>query len=332
MRPIKFTLDFVSMSFVVKLGLLLSVYFLGLSEAYALGFREHGMGDACYFIRQKSSLSLCHPANVAREDDQFFYGNFLFSEGVYQSENWKQVIDGHAKPEQVASLLEDDRISYLMSETNLGVVGRSWALGFKPYELWVKTRIQNPSNPYAQIDAGFAQVLDLDFGHYINDELSIGVKVEAAEMKILKQSFFVTDLLLEGEPVDLDPNQVDNVALSPGMAFEPHDAWGDARYSVLWKQSYIDNAGTLYAGVSFVNDFTIGALEWGAGTKLEKSVGAKPQVFTHYKMGITTLTTSLAAAEQTYGAFVKFKSFDSGLSYFVNHDDRSMLFQMGFTL
>jgi hypothetical protein len=310
----------------------LFIFALSSNFAVALGFRENGMGDACYFIRQKDSLSLCHPANLARSDDQFFYGNFLFSEGVNQSENWKRVIDGNAKPEQVASLLEDNRVSYLTSETNLGIVGRSWALGFKPYELWVRTRIQNPSNPYAQIDAGIAQVLDLDFGHFINDELSVGIKVEAAEMKILKRSFFVTDLLVENPDDANHPKQVDNIAFSPGIAFEPSNAWGQARYSVLWKQSYVNNSGTIYAGLSFLNDFKFGSLEWGAGTKFEKSIAPTPQIFTHYKIGITTLTTSLSSDEQTYGAFIKFKGFDSGLSYYMNSDDRSLLFQMGFTL
>jgi hypothetical protein len=302
------------------------------SEAFSLGFREHGMGDACYFIRQKNSLSLCHPANVAREDDQFFYGNFLFSEGINQSENWKNVIDGDAKPEQVASLLEDHRLSYLTSETNLGLVGKSWAIGFKPYELWVKTRIQNASNPYAQIEAGYAQVVALDFGHYLTEELSVGLKVEAADLKTLNRSFFLTDLLLEDSTVDLKPKHTSNVALSPGVSFEPENSWSQARVSVLWKQSYVENLGSLYSGVSFLNDFKVGSLEWGLGTKLEKAVPAKPQVFTHYQLGVTTFTTSIAAVEQTYGAFVKFKGFDSGLSYFVNSDDRVLLFQMGFNL
>lgn len=309
---------------------LLPFVFLFSSSVFALQLRQHAMGDACYLLRQKTSTGLCHPANVARDDEQFFYGNFLFSEGMHQTENWKNVVDGNAKPQQVISLLEDDRVSYLTSETNMGLIGNSWAITFKPYELWAKTRIQNPSNPYAQISAGFAQVLALDFGHYINDSLSVGVKVEGAQMKTLERSFFLTDLLIDGQ-VDLKPKKETNIVLSPGIAFEPEEAWGSARYSVLAKQSYVDNEFSFYSGVSFQNTGILGAVEWGAGAKFQKSE-VKPQAFTHYTLGITTITASLSAEEQTFGAFLKLKSFDSGLSYYVTDSDRALLFQMGFSM
>ena len=212
----------------------------------------------------------------------------------------------------------------------MGLVGNSWAVTFKPYELWAKTRIQNPSNPYAQISAGFAQVLALDFGHYLNKELSVGVKIEGAQMKTLERSFFLTDLLIEDE-VNLKPKQESNIVLTPGIAFEPENAWGAARYSALAKQSYIDNEYSFYGGVSFQNEVILGTLEWGAGTKFQKSE-VKPQAFTHYTLGITTITASLSTEEQTFSAFLKLKSFDSGLSYFVTDDDRSLLFQMGFSM
>lgn len=308
------------------------IFLFLMNQSFALSLREHAMGDACYFIRQKSSFSLCNPANVAREDDQFFYGNFFFSEGVHQSENWKNAIEGNAKAEQIVSLVEDNRISYLTSETNLGLVGKSWAFGFKPYELWVQTRSQNPSNPYVQIQAGLAQVLTLDFGHYLNNELSAGIKVEAAEMKILNRSFFITDLLTENNSVDLEPQKRSHIVVSPGFSFEPENAWSDARYSVQWKQSYVDYSGSLYTGVSFLNNFKLGLIEWGLGTKFKESEDVKPQAFTLFQLGITTLTASLASAEQTYGAFIKLKGFDSGLSYFVTDHDRTLLFQMGFTM
>ena len=42
------------------------------TQAHALMMQEHALGESCYFLRQKNSVSLCHPANVAREDDEFF--------------------------------------------------------------------------------------------------------------------------------------------------------------------------------------------------------------------------------------------------------------------
>jgi hypothetical protein len=311
---------------------LVGLILLLVSHAWALNLREHALGDACYFIREKSSESMCHPTNIAREDDEFFFGDFFFSEGVHQANNWKRVIDGKASPEQIESLLNDSRTSYLMSETNMGLVGRSWAVEFKPYELWAKTQIQNPSNPYAHIDAGFAQVLALDFGHYLNENLSVGVKAEYAQIKTLDRSFFLTDLLAENNSVDLVPRTQNRFAFSPGIAFEPTNAWGNARYSVLWKQSYIDDSNQLYGGVSFLNDFSVGSLEWGLGTKFQESQNVEPLVFSQYRMGITTLTATIARDEQTYAAFLKVKGFDSGLSYFITDEDRTLLFQMGFVL
>ncbi len=302
------------------------------SASWALNLRDQALGDACYFIREKSDLTLCQPTNVAREDNEFFYGNLFFSEGVHQAENWRNVIEGRATPEQILSLIQDNRTSYLMSETNMGIVGRSWALGFKPYELWAKTKIQNPSNPYASVDAGFAQVLSLDFGNYLNEELSVGLKAEAAQLKVLKQSLFLADLLAEGTNVHWQPRQQTRFALSPAAAFEPNGAWGRARYSVMWKQSYVDSTGQIMAGVSFLNDFSMGDLEWGLGTRFQESEPVQPNLFTQYAMGLTTFSASVAKDEQTYAAFLKLKSFDSGLSYFITPGDHTLLFQMGFTM
>ncbi len=300
----------------------------------ALGYdlRESAMGDTCYFIRKKTSVSICHPANIAREDKQFFFGNFLFSEGFGQAESWRKVIDGDATASQIISLVEDDSQNYIANETELGFVGDSWAVTFKPYEFWVESRIQNPSYPYARFDIGVAQVLGLDFGHFINDELSVGVKVEAAKLQTLKRSFFVPDLAVDSDLVNLEPDHSTQIVASPGIAFEPADAWGAARYSVLWQQSYINSAGILYTGVSFENEFSLGKLEWGLGTKFQKSVATKPQIFTHYELGITTFTTSLASSEQTYGIFLDYKGLESGLAYFNTDNDRTLFFQIGFIL
>ena len=198
--------------------------------------------------------------------------------------------------------------------------------------MWAETRVQNPSYPYAYLDVGIAHVLGLDFGHYINKELSVGVKIEAANIQTLKRSFFLADLAVNPDAVDDEPDQTTHIVASPGVSFEPADAWGDARYSVLWKQSYIDSQGILYAGVSFLNDFTVGALEWGLGTKFQKSVATRPQAFAYYSVGMTTLTASVSPREQTYGAFLNLKGFETGLSYFMTSDDRVIFFQFGFTL
>ncbi len=315
----------------MKIWLLIFSFFI-FAQAHGFELREHAMGDTCYFIRQKTSGTRCHPTNVAREDLQFVFGKFLFSEGTHQANNWRRVLEGDATPAQIISLIEDNRESYIANETEIGYVGNSWAISFKPYELWVETRVQNPSYPYAHVDAGIAHVLALDFGHYLNDELSVGVKLEAASMQTLKRSFFVADLAIDPDAVNTDPDQKTHIVASPGIAFEPADAWGDARYSVLWKQSYIESAGVLYAGVSYLHEFTVGTLEWGLGTKFQESVAVRPQIFTYYQIGMTTLTTSISPREQTYGAFLKLKGFDTGLSYYLTDNDRVLFFQFGFTL
>ncbi len=311
---------------------ILLILILLINQAFAFDIRRQAMGDTCYFIRQKKSMSLCQPANIVRDDKQFFFGHFLFSEDMSQSENWRKVVEGKATSREVISLIEDDRENYLSNETEFGFVGQSWAIRFKPYELWVESRIQNPAYPYAQIDSGIAQVIALDFGHYLSHEIAIGLTVESARLETLKKSFFIPDLLVDEDSVEFKPDKKNQIVASPGISFEPIDAWGAARYSALLKQSYVSSTGILYTGVSFENEFVVGRLEWGLGTKFQKSVATKPQVFTHYQIGITTLTTSLSADEQSYGAFLELKGFESGLSYIMTNDQRVLFFQLGLSL
>ncbi len=283
--------------------------------------------EACFSMQTKVSSVPCNPALLSLDENRI--GGFIFvGHNVQSLTDLKKVIDGDADLQTVRRLIKNDRPEEINAQTEINWVRESWSYSLVPVRINYRSDIRDRALTYVSLFGNVESSVRAQKSFRMNENLRLGIQIQAIYRKFVLSEFFLTDVLAEGGTEKFLPVRSQAaLGITPGLSWSLEDYFNykpqvsltfteieavDHQYEGFPKKPEVQLGGSIRPEVSH-GDLEIGAhLRYSSQSEYARQLIRLAAAYTSEK---DTWATSFAVNQFDLGYHHDFKVVKTGVVY-----------------